>query len=107
MTDKATFSNLVDRAMMQAGRGQMRPVIEKELLHYDILFGLERDGLIDQLTFQGGTALRLCYGSQRLSEDLDFAGGRDFSRTSVDGIKASLEAYIGQRYGLEVIVREA
>lgn len=106
MIDKVDFSDLANRAMAQAGRGHMRPVIEKELLHYDILFGLDRDGLLDELTFQGGTALRLCYGSQRFSEDLDFAGGRDFSRARLEGIKASLEGYIGQRYGLEVRVRE-
>lgn len=106
MIDKVEFSDLADRAMATAGRGHMRPVIEKELLHYDILFGLDRDGLLDELTFQGGTALRLCYGSPRFSEDLDFAGGRDFSRARVDGIKACLEHYIGQRYGLEVSVRE-
>jgi len=106
MIDKVDFSSLADRAMAQAGRGHMRPVIEKELLHYDILFGLDRDGLLDELTFQGGTALRLCYGSRRFSEDLDFAGGREFSRTQVDGIRASLEGYIGQRYGLEVRLRE-
>lgn len=106
MIDKVDFSALTDRAMAQAGRGHMRPVIEKELLHYDILFGLDRDGLLDELTFQGGTALRLCYGSLRFSEDLDFAGGRDFSRARVDGIRASLEDYVGQRYGMEVSVRE-
>ena len=105
MIDKVDFSALTDRAMVQAGRGHMRPVIEKELLHYDILFGLDRDGLLDELTFQGGTALRLCYGSSRFSEDLDFAGRRDFSRARVDGIRASLEGYIGQRYGLEVSAR--
>lgn len=57
----------------------MRAVVEKELLHYDLLFVLDRGGLLDNLTFQGGTALRLCYGSSRLSEDLDFLGGKDFS----------------------------
>jgi len=106
MIDKVDFSDLASRAMAQAGRGHMRPVIEKELLHYDILFGLDRDGLLDELTFQGGTALRLCYGSQRFSEDLDFAGGADFSRARLEGIKACLETYIGQRYGLKVRVRE-
>lgn len=106
MSDRVDFSELADRAMAQSGRGHMRPVIEKELLHYDILFGLDRDGLLDELTFQGGTALRLCYGSLRFSEDLDFAGGRDFSRARVDGIRACLESYIGRRYGLEVLVRE-
>lgn len=104
--DKVDFSELASRAMAQAGRGHMRPVIEKELLHYDILFGLDRDGLLDELTFQGGTALRLCYGSQRFSEHLDFAGGTDFSRARLDGIRTCLESYIGRRYELEVRVRE-
>ena len=106
MIDQVDFADLANRAMARADRSHMRPVIEKELLHYDILFGLDRDGLLDELTFQGGTALRLCYGSQRFSEDLDFAGGRDFSSARLEGIKTSLEGYIGRRYGLEVSVRE-
>ncbi|WP_254693758.1 nucleotidyl transferase AbiEii/AbiGii toxin family protein [Shewanella sp. MEBiC00475] len=40
---------------------------------------IEKGGLLDKLTFQGGTSLRLCYGGNRFSEDLDFAGGKDFS----------------------------
>ena len=74
MSDVENFQVLVERAMTAGGRERMRPVIEKELLHYDILFALEMEDLLDTLTFQGGTALRLCYGSQRFSEDLDFVG---------------------------------
>lgn len=81
-------------------------VDRKELLHYDILFSLETAGLLDQLTFQGGTSLRLCYGSPRFSEDLDFVGGRDFTRKQLDPIRECIEYYIGQRYGLEVTVKE-
>ena len=51
---------------------QLTSVIIKELLHYDILFALSQTPLADQLVFQGGTALRLCYGGNRYSEDLDF-----------------------------------
>jgi predicted nucleotidyltransferase component of viral defense system len=65
----------------------MRSVIEKELLHYDILFALEKGGLLDKLTFQGGTSLRLCYGGNRFSEDLDFAGGKDFSSAMLADMK--------------------
>jgi predicted nucleotidyltransferase component of viral defense system len=72
------FDELVAMAINQGGAAAQRPVIEKELLHFDILFCLDEAGLLDRLTFQGGTALRLCYGSNRLSEDLDFAGGEDF-----------------------------
>lgn len=106
MIDKLDFSNLADRAVTQAGHTHMRPVIEKELLHYDILFGLDQEGLLNDLTFQGGTALRLCYSGSRFSEHLDFAGGRDFTRKKLEGIKACLENYLGHRYGLEVNVRE-
>ncbi len=58
-------------------------VVEKELLHHDILRVLSGSGLLAKLTFIGGTCLRACYGSHRLSEDLDFTGGADFSRDSL------------------------
>ena len=35
------FNALVTRAMAVPGRTNMRPVVEKELLHYDILFALD------------------------------------------------------------------
>lgn len=51
---------------------RLTPVIEKEIIHYEIIRSLGRNGLLRDITFQGGTSLRLCYGSQRYSEDLDF-----------------------------------
>ncbi len=100
------FSQLVSRAMQDASVANMRPVIEKELLHHDILFCLERENLLDNLVFQGGTSLRLCRGGNRFSEDLDFAGGRDFSSAGLARMKDCIEGYIGSRYGLEVRVKE-
>lgn len=38
MDRPADFDALVAMAMAVPGRTHMRPVIEKELLHYDILF---------------------------------------------------------------------
>nr|WP_274620714.1 nucleotidyl transferase AbiEii/AbiGii toxin family protein [Colwellia maritima] len=35
---------------------------------------LHKEGFLQHLTFIGGTSLRLCYNSNRLSEDLDFTG---------------------------------
>jgi len=104
--DRADFQALVERAMQATGRAQMRPVVEKELLHYDLLFALDSAGLLDTLTFQGGTCLRLCYGSARYSEDLDFAGGKDFAAANLARMKGCLEAYVGSRYGLEVSVKQ-
>jgi len=68
------------------GRQTMAPVIEKELLHYEILRAMEEDGLLGGLVFQGGTCLRLCYGASRYSEDLDFAGGFDFDATGLEAL---------------------
>lgn len=106
MADVADFDVLVERAMQAGHRAHMRSVIEKELLHYDILFALDQAGLLDQLTFQGGTALRLCYGSQRFSEDLDFVGGSDFAAEKLRDIKSCVVDHVGKRYGLEVHVKE-
>lgn len=104
--DKADFERLTALAMSDPGRRHMRPVIQKELLHYDILYSLDAAGLLDRLTFQGGTSLRLCHGSPRFSEDLDFVGGKIFTRQQLEPIKDCIEHYIGQRYGLGVSVRE-
>lgn len=103
---KADFDALVELAVGQGGTNSMRPVIEKELLHYDILYALDEARLLDNLVFQGGTSLRLCRDSNRYSEDLDFAGGRDFSSKMLVEMKEVIERYIGNRYGLEVTVKE-
>ncbi len=100
------FNALVKRAMQIGGRDRMRPVVEKELFHYDILFALDESGLLDRLTFQGGTCLRLCYGAPRFSEDLDFLGGAGFDASSMATLKGCLEDYLGRRYGLEISVKE-
>jgi len=106
MMKQTNFNALVERAMAMPDRAHMRPVIEKELLHYDILFILDQEGVLDSLTFQGGTSLRMCHGSPRFSEDLDFAGGPDFTGRQLQAMKRCLEDYIGRRYGLEVSVKQ-
>lgn len=77
--------SLFDQLVIEALRSRadlttLRPVVEKELLHHDILREMSEAGLLTGLTFIGGTCLRACYGSQRLSEDLDFTGGADFKK---------------------------
>ncbi|MBB3307324.1 MULTISPECIES: nucleotidyl transferase AbiEii/AbiGii toxin family protein [unclassified Enterobacter] len=102
--DKTDFNQLVDLAMANASLSKMRPVVEKELLHYEIFQALDAEGLLKDIVFQGGTSLRLCRGSDRFSEDLDFAGGSDFSADSMQKIKACVEKRIGERFGLNVVV---
>lgn len=55
----------------------LRSVVEKELLHHDILREMGQADLLRDLVFIGGTCLRFCYGSPRLSEDLDFTTSLD------------------------------
>ncbi|HLB42433.1 MAG TPA: nucleotidyl transferase AbiEii/AbiGii toxin family protein [Gammaproteobacteria bacterium] len=106
MSEIENFNSLVDRAMRIPGYARMRPAVAKELLHYDVLFCLDKEGLLDNLTFQGGTALRLCYGAPRFSEDLDFVGGLEFATASLIKMKNCLEKCISRRYGLEILVKE-
>lgn len=104
--DGEAFSAYVDKAMQDGQLKFIRPVVEKELLHYEIFAAMDGAGLLKHLVFQGGTSLRLCYGSQRFSEDLDFAGGRDFCSDSMAEIKDCVVSRIGKRFGLAVSVRE-
>lgn len=106
MIESVDFKSLVDQVMKDAALGHMRPVIEKELLHYDLLYALDKESMLDGLTFQGGTSLRLCYGGSRFSEDLDFAGGVDFTSRKLADMKICLEDYLSKRYGLEITVKE-
>lgn len=106
MPDSVDFNQLVDEIIMSGNLASVRPVVEKELLHYDILYALSTGGCLKALVFQGGTSLRLCYGSNRFSEDLDFAGGRHFCSANMKEIKTCIERYVGSRYGLEVTVKE-
>lgn len=95
------FSSLASKAALNAG-AHLRPVIEKEILHYDILFVLLREKFLADLTFQGGTLLRLCHGGNRYSEDLDFMGGEGFEPARLLRMKECLQDYVTARYDLPV-----
>ena len=104
--DQESFQRLVSLAMQDPDLANMRPVIEKEIIHFDLFFALDQEGLLNDLVFQGGTAVRLCYGGRRFSEDLDFAGGVDFSSRKLAQMKECILDYLGNRYGLEISVKE-
>lgn len=69
-------------------------------------FALDQGGFLDRLIFQRGTALRLCHGALRFSEDLDFVGGRHFSADALTGMANCIHDFVARRYGLEVKVRQ-
>ncbi|RCU52442.1 nucleotidyl transferase AbiEii/AbiGii toxin family protein [Corallincola holothuriorum] len=82
------------------------PVIEKEILHHDIMDVLIKQGAMQKLTFIGGTSLRMCYNSARLSEDLDFNGGHDFRPADFDGLETEIQQYIQHKYETDVWVNK-
>lgn len=101
------FDQLVDEALKnQPHLSSLRVVVEKELLHHDILRILSQNQLLTNLTFIGGTCLRTCYGGIRLSEDLDFTGGKDFTRESLSSMSQCLIKTLNEKYRLKVTVSE-
>jgi len=101
------FDELVDQALQNKPElSPLRVVIEKELLHHDIMRVLASAGLLSDLTFMGGTCLRACYGSSRLSEDLDFTGGAGFTRETLASMADVLVQSLKTKYGLDVAVAE-
>jgi predicted nucleotidyltransferase component of viral defense system len=56
--------------------GEMEQNLIKEAIHLHLLSALSDAGVLRHVVFQGGTALRLCYGAERYSEDLDFVCGK-------------------------------
>ena len=103
----STFDTLVEQIIYQNTEyPTLRTVIEKELLHYDILRTMNSAGFLKNLTFMGGTCLRDCYGSVRLSEDLDFSGGFDFSKDDMGELGNVIQKTIQEKYNLPVTVTD-
>ncbi len=101
------FDQLVSEALINMqDLAPLRVVVEKELLHHDILRVLSSSGLLSQLCFIGGTCLRTCYGSSRLSEDLDFTGGASFNKDMLSSMADLLVQSLNTKYGLVVEVGE-
>lgn len=69
----------------------------REILQQTALLGLERQGFFEKAAFYGGTALRILYGLDRFSEDLDFSllkPNENFDFTPfLEGMKRELSAF--------------
>jgi len=101
------LNNLVRQGLENnKGYAALANVLEKEILHHDILSVMSDNQLFTELTFIGGTALRLCYDSTRLSEDLDFAAAKDFDVKNMLGFGNEIETYLNRKYQLHVQVKE-
>ena len=90
-----------DKILEQASKGkgtEEKLNLLRESLHHLILQEADRKQAFNQICFLGGTALRIVYGLNRFSEDLDFSLSGDTTRdfqleTLAMGIGRSLEAF--------------
>lgn len=77
----------------------------KEIIQEIVLCGLSRAGFFHKAAFYGGTALRIFYGLDRFSEDLDFSlkeADEDFDLSSYfPMLQNEVEAY-----GLHLVIEE-
>lgn len=69
-------SAIADFMVRRGIPGEMEQNLIKEVIHLHLLSALSEAGVLRHVVFQGGTALRLCYGGERYSEDLDFVCGK-------------------------------
>lgn len=100
------LESLLTYARRLAGDNQqLTSVIVKELLHYDILYALSQTPLVDALVFQGGTALRLCYGGTRYSEDLDFVCPEELPGQDWQQFEQILKRTVAKNFGCELDVQ--
>src|SRR5947209_17630406 len=78
MHSKVTgIKSVVADFMLKHGiASEMEQNLIKEAIHLHLLSALSDAGVLRHVVFQRGTALRLCYGGERYSEDLDFVCGK-------------------------------
>lgn len=100
-------NDIRELAQRLAGRdGQLQNTIIKAILHTDILRAISASPLAQKLVFQGGTALSLCYGNVRYSEDLDFVHSAPLVQDDFDKFKGLLQAHMERQYGLGVEIQD-
>ena len=77
----------------------------KEIIQEIILCGLARAGFFKHAAFYGGTALRIFYGLDRFSEDLDFSLMSEDSKFDLSSYFPILEKEV-RAFGLNMTVSE-
>lgn len=76
--------------ILQKNLGISQEQIVREEYEMIILKQLFESELGKSFVFKGGTALRLAYGSQRFSEDLDFSVVEDFNKNKLGSLLKSI-----------------
>lgn len=88
------LSSLISKYEIEDLNDEMNSM--KEIIQEIVLSGLARNGFFSEAAFYGGTALRIFYGLDRFSEDLDFAllsPNKDFDLTKYfEGIEREIKS---------------
>lgn len=77
----------------------------KEVMQEIVLYGLSRAGFFREAAFYGGTALRIFYGLDRFSEDLDFSLMTSNPSFDLKAYFPELEKTV-RSFGLNVVISE-
>lgn len=85
-------SQIEEFSRRQGIAGEMDQNLVKEAIHLHLLSAMSDAGILRHAVFQDGTALRLCYGGDRYSEDLDFVCGKAGSYFTDVEFKELIEA---------------
>jgi predicted nucleotidyltransferase component of viral defense system len=104
MSSKASSikSAVADFMVKHGVSSEMEQNLVKEVIHLHLLSALSDTGVLRHVVFQGGTALRLCYGGERYSEDLDFVCGKagryvdqiDFERLVAEALETTKKSLL-------------
>lgn len=94
MLDKYKIKNSIDETNAM-----------KEIIQEIVICGLSRGGFFNEAAFYGGTALRIFYGLNRFSEDLDFALLKPNKDFDLSKYFPYIEKEV-QAYGLNLTITE-
>lgn len=99
------LKQMIDEHVVENSQDKQNAV--KEVIQEIVLCGLARVGFFKEAAFYGGTALRIFYGIDRFSEDLDFSlleVNPNFSfEKFIPGLKNELNSY---GLNLEIVIKE-
>ena len=80
----------------------LRIIIEKEILHHEIIKVLSEQGILKKLVLIGGTCLRVCWGNNRFSEDLDFTMKTDVTKEELTTACDIIKNTLCEKYGFKI-----
>lgn len=78
----------------------LRNIIKEEIQYYTLNF-IYHHPQYSKWTMYGGSALRICYGLNRLSVDLDFEIDHTCTQTFLNKLKKEIELYFADKHEIE------